>query len=92
VGSEIVRRRLVVHGHVQGVFFRDSTGKRARREGVSGWARNREDGAVEIVLEGPEPAVASVAAFCQVGPPRAFVRDFEIRSEEPEGLTGFEIR
>ncbi|HXO08737.1 MAG TPA: acylphosphatase [Solirubrobacteraceae bacterium] len=88
----IVRRRLVVHGRVQGVFFRDSTRERARREGVAGWARNCEDGTVEVVLEGPEPAVASVAAFCELGPPQASVRSVETRSEQPQGLSGFEIR
>ena len=75
---EIVRRRLLVHGRVQGVFFRDSIRERARREGVAGWARNRDDGTVEVVLEGAESAVASVAAFCETGPPqatRAWCRD-----------------
>ena len=66
---EIVRRRLLVHGRVQGVFFRDSIRERARREGVFGWARNRDDGTVEVVLEGDETAVTSVAAFCETGPP-----------------------
>jgi acylphosphatase len=92
VDKRVVRRRLLVHGRVQGVFFRDSTRERARREGVAGWARNCNDGSVEVVLEGAEPAVASVAAFCEVGPPQASVRDVEMRSEEPQGLTGFEIR
>jgi acylphosphatase len=90
--SDLVRRRLLIHGRVQGVFFRDSTRQRARREGVAGWARNREDGAVEVVLEGPRPAVDRVAAFCEIGPPQASVRDVEAHSEEPEGLSGFEIR
>jgi acylphosphatase len=89
---DVIRKRLLVHGRVQGVFFRDSTRERARREGVSGWARNRADGTVEVVLEGAEPAVANVAAFCEVGPPQASVRNVEMRCEEPEGLIGFEIR
>jgi acylphosphatase len=92
MASDVVRRRLLVHGRVQGVFFRDSTRQRARREGVAGWARNRADGAVEVVLEGPEWAVDSVAAFIEIGPPQASVDNVEMRSEEPEGLTGFEIR
>ena len=52
--SEVVRRRLLVHGRVQGVFFRDATRERARSEGVAGWARNLADGAVEVVLEGSD--------------------------------------
>jgi acylphosphatase len=87
-----IRKRLLVRGRVQGVFFRDSTREWARREGVAGWARNRDDGAVEVVLEGCAPAVARVAEFCEIGPPQASVREVEMRSEEPEGLTGFEIR
>ena len=87
-----VRRRLLLHGRVQGVFFRDSIRQRARREGVSGWARNCTDGTVEVVLEGAEPAVASVAAFCEVGPVHASVQSVETRSQQPEGLTGFDIR
>ncbi len=88
---EIVRRRLLVHGHVQGVFFRDSIRERARREDVAGWACNRDDGTVEVVLEGSESAVARVAAFCEIGPPQATVRGVETRAEQPEGLHGFEI-
>ena len=90
--SETVRRRLIVAGHVQGVFFRDSVRESARNEKVSGWASNREDGAVEVVLEGPEPAVEAVAQYCRLGPVRARVDGVQETEEAPEGLTGFEIR
>jgi acylphosphatase len=92
VHDERVRRRLVVHGRVQGVFFRDSMRERARAHGVAGWAVNRPDGAVEAVLEGPAEAVERVVRFAETGPPRAEVTDVELRDEEPEGLRGFEIR
>jgi acylphosphatase len=92
MASDIVRRRLLVHGRVQGVFFRDSTRQRARREGVAGWARNRADGTVEVVLEGGSEAVARVAAFCERGPRGARVDRVEVSSERSEGLHGFEIR
>jgi len=87
--ADIVRRRLVVHGHVQGVFFRDSLRRCARDAGVAGWAKNRDDGAVEAVLEGSPDAVEEVVSFCQTGPPRAEVENLEVGDEEPEGLTGF---
>ncbi len=87
--AETVRRRLVVQGHVQGVFFRDSLRQRAQDAGVAGWAKNREDGAVEVVLEGSPDAVQEVVSFCQTGPPRADVEDLEVSDEEPEGLTRF---
>jgi acylphosphatase len=59
---------------------------------MSGWARNRADGALEVVLEGDPRAVATITAFCEEGPPRALVSSVEMVAEEPEGLNGFEIR
>ena len=90
--SDRVRRRLVVRGRMQGVFFRDSMRERANAHGVSGWACNRWDGAVEAVLEGSEEAVSRVIRFAETGPPRAEVTGVEVSGEEPEGLRGFEIR
>jgi acylphosphatase len=92
MAEEIVRTRLVVRGRVQGVYFRDSTRECARREGVTGWALNRADGAVEVVLEGGRQAVARVAVFCENGPPHAAVSSVEACAEKPEGLSDFEIR
>jgi acylphosphatase len=87
-----MRLRLLVHGRVQGVFFRDSTRDHARREGVAGWACNRADGTVEVVLEGGPDAVARVAEFCARGPRGALVERVEASAERSEGLRGFEIR
>lgn len=90
--EEPVRRRAIVHGRVQGVFFRDATRKRARALGVSGWVRNCPDGTVEAVVEGaPEPVQAMLQEL-EAGPPRARVERLEVSEEPPEGLTGFEIR
>lgn len=90
--GERVRRRVVVHGRVQGVFFRDTTRREALAAGVSGWAANRADGTVEAVLEGPPDAVERVVAFLHRGPSRAAVERVELADEEPEGLAGFEVR
>ena len=87
-----VRRRVVVRGRVQGVFFRDSARQRARQHGVGGWIRNRLDGAVEAVFEGDPAAVERLVEFCRAGPPGAQVDELEIAEEEPEGLTQFEVR
>ena len=87
-----IRRRLVVHGNVQGVFYRDSTRHAARNEGVAGWAANRSDGTVEVVLEGPPDAVESVVGHCRTGPSSADVHSVDEHEEAPEGLTGFQIR
>jgi acylphosphatase len=92
MADDLVRRRIVVRGRVQGVFFRDSIRERARAHGVAGWVCNRSDGAVEAVLEGPREAVGRVLRFAETGPPRAEVSDVQISEEETEGLPGFEIR
>ncbi len=92
MSSNRIRRRLVITGLVQGVFFRDSTRRRAEIRGVAGWAANRADGAVEVVLEGPPDAVEAVVEYCRLGPSRAEVDSVEMREEEPEGLRGFAVR
>lgn len=92
MAANLVRRHVVVTGRVQGVFFRDSVRERADAHGVTGWACNRSDGAVEAVLEGSPEDVERVVRFCRTGPPRAEVDDVEVSDEEPEGLDGFSIR
>jgi acylphosphatase len=87
-----VRRRLIVHGRVHGVGFRASVAAAAHTQAVAGWARNRPDGTVEVVLEGDDQAVESVVRFCRDGPRGAAVTHVEATSEEPEGLRRFEIR
>ena len=87
-----MRRRIVVHGSVQGVFFRDSLRRLAERHGVSGWARNTSEGTVEAVFEGEPEAVERLVSFARTGPPDARVEATEVHEEEPEGLSGFAIR
>jgi acylphosphatase len=88
----VIRRRAVVHGRVQGVFFRDSVRQRARQRGVSGWITNRWDGAVEAVFEGEANAVERLVDYMREGPRGAEVREIEVSEEEPERLRGFEVR
>ena len=88
----MIRRHAVVHGNVQGVFFRDTARRQAESRGVAGWISNRPDGTVEAVFEGDEEAVESMLRFCRQGPRGAEVDRVEVREEEPEGLTGFAIR
>jgi acylphosphatase len=90
--AEPIRRRVVISGRVQGVFFRDSTRERARAHGLAGWVSNRSDGAVEVVLEGPQEAVDRVLRFLGTGPPQANVEGVEVTAEEPEGLSDFRVR
>ena len=86
------RKRVVAHGRVQGVFFRDTTRRRAESVGVAGWVSNRDDGAVEAVFEGAEDAVDALVELCRRGPGQAEVTDLEVFDEEPEGLEGFRVR
>jgi acylphosphatase len=90
--SEPIRRRVVVHGNVQGVFFRDSARREATSRGVAGWVTNRPDGAVEAVFEGDPDGVAALVDFCRRGPRGADVQSVDESSEDPEGLSGFEVR
>ena len=87
----MLRRRVIVHGQVQGVFFRDTTRRLAERQGIAGWVRNRADGAVEAVFEGPEEAVERLVAFSREGPRGARVDRVEVVEEQPEGLRGFDV-
>ena len=87
----MIRRRVVVRGNVQGVFFRASCQREAARRGVAGWVSNRPDGAVEAVFEGEDAAVDALVSWCRQGPPHADVSGVDVSEEEPEGLSGFGV-
>jgi acylphosphatase len=88
----MIRRRVVVHGLVQGVFFRDTVRRRANELGVAGWVRNTWDGAVEAVFEGSPEAVDTLVTLCHRGPRGARVDRVEVTEEDIEGLAGFSVR
>ena len=88
----MIRRRVVVSGRVQGVFFRETARRRALAFGVAGWIRNSPDGSVEAVFEGAEDAVERLVELCREGPRGALVEWVDVIAEEPEGLSGFDIR
>jgi acylphosphatase len=87
-----VRKRVVVHGRVQGVGFRYTVERAARSRGVAGWIRNRSDGTVEAVFEGQTEAVESLVRLCRDGPRGAYVERLEVVSEADESLEEFRIR
>ena len=91
MNHDAVARRVVVHGRVQGVFFRDSCSREARRAGVTGWVRNEPDGSVAAVFEGPEPAVEQMVRWCRQGPPRARVEKVDVSEVAPGGATAFDV-
>lgn len=88
----MIRRRLIVHGYVQGVGFRYSLARQAQSRDVAGSAANRPDGTVEIVLEGEPDAVESLVRWCENGPRGAVVERVDVSEEQPEGLRGFATR
>ena len=88
----MIRRRVVVHGRVQGVFFRDTVRRMAQQRNLAGWITNRWDGAVEAVFEGEPDAVERLVDFMREGPRGAEVREVEVDEEELEGLRGFDVR
>lgn len=84
--------RYVVSGRVQGVGYRYFVLKKAAALGVTGFARNREDGAVEVVAEGSDEALSSFEQMLREGPAFAAVSDVERESITPRGDSGFQIR
>jgi len=88
----ILRRHVWISGRVQGVWYRQSCAEQARSLGVAGWVRNRPDGRVEAVLEGPASAVERLVSWCREGPTMARVDDVQVVSEEPTGVAGFVVR
>ncbi len=88
----MIRRRVVVSGHVQGVFFRETARRRALALGVAGWIRNTPDGSVEAAFEGEAEAVGRLVEFCREGPRGASVDWVDVIAEEPEGLSDFDVR
>jgi acylphosphatase len=91
MGNDAVARHVVVHGRVQGVFFRDSCSREAHRAGVTGWVRNEPDGSVAALFEGPEPAVQKLVRWCHEGPPHARVEKVDVSDAAPSGATAFDV-
>ena len=87
-----IARHLVIHGRVQGVWYRGWAVDTARSLGLAGWVRNRRDGTVEAVVQGDREAVERFVALARDGPPSASVERIEASDEETAVLSGFEQR
>lgn len=86
------RARIIVHGLVQGVFFRHNTNKLSNKLGLKGYVRNLSNGAVEIVAEGPEKDIKELISFCKKGPQGASVSGVKVEYEAPtNGFSRFSI-
>jgi acylphosphatase len=82
---------LVIHGRVQGVWFRESMRLKAEQLGITGWVRNRADGSVEAVIQGEAEAVSIMLDWARVGPPQASVTRLDVAAASGEYLS-FEKR
>ncbi len=90
--QEKARIHVFVSGRVQGVYFRKSTKKKAKKLNVFGWVRNLSDGRVEAIFEGEENMVEQIIDWCKKGSVFAKVEDLEIIKEEYRGeFSGFAI-
>ncbi len=90
---KLIRTRIIVKGVVQGVGFRYFTHHLARKLGISGYVRNRPDGAVEVEIEGEDGAVRAFVDDLSIGPRAAHVTGIEVENLPPGGeYNGFEIR
>jgi len=87
-----VRRQITIKGDVQGVNFREATRRKATEAGVAGWVTNLPNGSVEAVFEGPPEAVDQLVEFCQVGPTAASVESVDVSDDQPQGISGFDVR
>lgn len=91
--EENVRAHMLVSGRVQGVFFRRRAQEKARELGLTGWAHNLIDGAVELACEGEKQKVEQFVEWCKEGPPLAKVEKCEVAHEPYKGeFSDFEIR
>jgi len=88
---ERISRQLIITGRVQGVGFRFYTERKARELGVTGWVRNRRDGSVEAVIQGPSGAVETMIAWARRGPPSAVVAEVSV-TDATGDYASFEAR
>lgn len=86
--SPLVARKAIVHGRVQGVWYRASTAEQAASLGVRGHARNLADGTVEVVAAGEKQAVDALLAWLRQGPPLARVTRVDIEDLDPAAAVG----
>ena len=92
-GPDLARLRILVHGRVQGVFFRHAAAEEARSLGLRGWVKNLASGDVEIVAEGPRRELKILAAWANQGPRLARVTGVEEEWSDYRGEEGpFAIR
>jgi len=91
MNADVKSVKAVIHGRVQGVWYRGWTEKTATALGLSGWVRNRPDGSVEALFSGPQDAVDRMLADCRDGPPLARVTDIDVAPDVSPDRPGFQV-
>ena len=87
------RARLLISGHVQGVWYRGSTKQQADDLGLTGWVRNCQSGQVEVIVEGTDAAINELISWCRTGPSMARVTDVQIDFDNYRGeFVGFRVK
>ncbi|MCB1906948.1 MAG: acylphosphatase [Rhodocyclaceae bacterium] len=89
---QMICRHLLIRGKVQGVYYRVTAQTEAVAQGLTGWVRNRSDGRVEAVVNGPELAVRAFIDWAYHGPPAARVEDIEVAESDDSGHSEFSLR
>ncbi|MDE1462370.1 acylphosphatase [Spartinivicinus poritis] len=84
-----VYKKAWVSGKVQGVWFRASTKQQADRLGICGYAKNLDDGRVEVLMCGSEASVTKLLEWLEEGPPMAVVNELKVTDTESEASDGF---
>jgi acylphosphatase len=92
MSSSVIARHLIIRGAVQRVGFRASMGAEAERLGITGWVRNRSDGCVEALVQGPDGAVAQIVAWARRGPALARVTAVDVAEAVAGPWASFERR
>lgn len=86
----MIAKRLEIRGKVQGVLFRESMREEAARLGITGWVRNKKDGSVEALIQGPANAVEELITWAHEGPPAAAVETVRAENAAPDSsITDF---
>ncbi len=90
--TAIICKRAEIYGRVQGVWYRGTTEKNAKKRNLQGWVRNRPDGSVEALFQGPAETVEQMLVWCHKGPIVARVDRVEVTEEAVDGDLGREFK
>lgn len=83
--------QIIVRGKVQGVYFRESSKKKALELGLNGTVQNRADGSVEINVTGNDAELDLFVEWCKIGPPAASVDELQVKNNDQQKFDSFRV-